>query len=270
MNNYSLVIDISSDEEANKTSTPIKTLPLNMVGYLSDSSIEVYRGSDAEMVSTSESPETASTPKKKRRTGKVTFDLPPADSDTDYYEEPDSPQRLPSPIKRTPALKRTENIPVMGNERTPNSEKLNDLNEPSLAELEALYSLDLEDRNYLASLGRGRGLHAKENLRPNIVIRPPECCPEEVERLEKEAREIDEEERKIRDMKAGRGRGPLQSRRYNGRPPVTIKKEIPHCHALPLSLSSRGALSRPAPGRNFTCCYGIPGFGRGQGHSKYL
>ena len=90
--------------------------------------------------------------------------------------------------------------------------------------MEALYSLDLEDRNYLASLGRGRGLHAKENLRPNIIIRPPECCPEEVERLEKEARELDEEERKIRDMKAGRGRGPLQSRRYNGRPPVTIKK----------------------------------------------
>ena len=183
--------------------------------------------------------------KKKRRTGKVTFDLPPADSDTDYYEEPDSPQRLPSPIKRTPALKRTENIPVMGNERMPNSEKLNDLNEPSLAELEALYSLDLEDRNYLASLGRGRGLHAKENLRPNIVIRPPKCCPEEVERLEKEAREIDEEERKIRDMKAGRGRGPLQSRRYNGRPPVTIKKEIPHCHGvLTVQLNKREEFSK--------------------------
>ena len=62
MNNYSLVIDISSDEEANKTSTPIKTLPPNMVGYMSDSSVEVYRGSDAEMASTSESPETAPTP----------------------------------------------------------------------------------------------------------------------------------------------------------------------------------------------------------------
>ena len=148
---------------------------------MSDSSVEVYRGSDAEMVSTSESPETAPTPKKKRKTGRVTFNLPSADSDTDYYEEPDSPQRLPSPIKRTPVLKRTENIPVLGNERMPNSEKLNDLNEPSLAELEALYSLDLEDRNYFASVGRGRGRHAintnqprlKENLRPNIIIRPP-------------------------------------------------------------------------------------------------
>ena len=109
----------------------------------------------------------------------------------------------------------------------PNTGKLNDLNEPSLAELEALYGLDLEDQNYLASVGRGRGRHAtninqphlKENLCPNIIIRPSECCPEEVERLEKEVCELDEEERKIRDMKAGRGRGPLQSRKYNGRPP---------------------------------------------------
>ena len=227
MNRYSLVIDISSDEENEKTSTPLKTLTLNMIGSLSDSSIEVYRGSDAEMVSTSGSPVTAPTPKKKRKTGRVTFNLQTADSDTDYYEEPDSPQRLPSPIKSTPILKETENIPVLGNERMPNSGKLNDLNEPSLAELEAMYGLDLEDRNYLASLGRGRARHAtninlpssKENLRPNIIIRPPECCPEEVERLEKEARELDEEEKKMRDMKAGRGRGPLLSRRYNGRPP---------------------------------------------------
>ena len=144
-----------------------------MVGYMSDSSVEVYRGSDAEMISTSESPETAPTPKKKRRTGRVTFNLPAADSDTDYYEEPDSPQRLPSPIKRTPVLKETENIPILGNERIPNAAKLNDLNKPSLAELEAMYGLDLEDRNYLASLGRGRARHAtnrnlprsKENLR---------------------------------------------------------------------------------------------------------
>ena len=96
-----------------------------------------------------------------------------------------------------------------------------------MAELEALYGLDLEDRNYLASLGRGRDRyatninqpHLKENLRPNIISRPPGCCPEEVERLEQEVRELDEKERKIRDMKAGRGSGTLQSRIYNGRPP---------------------------------------------------
>ena len=227
MNSYSLIIDISSDEENAKTSTPLKTLPLNMIGSLSDSSIEVYRGSDAELVSTSESPETTPTPKKKRKTGRVTFNLPAADSDTDYYEEPDSPQRLPSPIKRTPVLKETENIPVLRNERIPNAARLNDLNEPSLAELEALYGLNLEDRNFPASLGRGRRRyatninqpHLKENLRPNIINRPSGCFPEEVERLEKEVRELDEEERKIRDMKAGRGRGTLHSRKYNGRPP---------------------------------------------------
>ena len=51
-------------------------------------------------------------------------------------------------------------------------------------------------------------------------------------------------------------------------PPVIIRKEIPHSHALPLSLAPRRALSRPAPGRNLTCCSGIPGFGRGQGQGR--
>ena len=160
MNSYSLFIDITSDEEINETSTPLKTLPLNMVGYMSDFSVEVYRGSDAELNSTFESPEKAApTPKKKRRTGRVTFNLPTADSDTVYYEEPVSTQCLPSPIRRTPVLKEAENIPVLRNERAPNAVKLNDLNEPSLVELEALYGLDLEDRSYFASLGRGRGRH---------------------------------------------------------------------------------------------------------------
>ena len=78
MNSYSLVIDISSDEENAKTSTPPKSLPLNMVDSLSDSSIEVYRGSDAELDSTFESPQKSGlTPKKKKKLGKVTFNLPP-------------------------------------------------------------------------------------------------------------------------------------------------------------------------------------------------
>ena len=48
MDNYALVIDISSDEENQRYSTPIKTLPVNMVGRLnlSDSSVEVWRGSE--------------------------------------------------------------------------------------------------------------------------------------------------------------------------------------------------------------------------------
>ena len=53
--------------------------------------------------------------------------------------------------------------------------------------------------------------------------------------------------KKNQRYKAGRGRGPHQSRKYNGRYPVIIRKEIPHCHALPLSLAPRGALSGPLP-----------------------
>ena len=77
MKGYSLVIDISSDEENNRTSTPLKTLPLNTVGTLSDS-------------------------------------------------------------------------------------WLNDLNEPPLADLDALYNLDLEDRQFSATARRDRGLKAME------------------------------------------------------------------------------------------------------------
>ena len=69
MNGYSLVIDISSDERM--TSTPIKTVPVNMVGKLniSDSSLEAWRSTDAELDSTFESEcgmrKTEPTPKKK-------------------------------------------------------------------------------------------------------------------------------------------------------------------------------------------------------------
>ena len=122
MNNYSLVIDISSDEENTKTSTPLKSLPLNMIGSLSDSSIEVNCESDAELDSTFESPQKSGlTPRKMKKLGKVTFNLPPtrnpvSDSD-DYYEEPHIPQKQP-PLKPS----RKVNIP---------QELLNDLNEPS-------------------------------------------------------------------------------------------------------------------------------------------
>ena len=99
MNGNPLVIEIFSDEENNRCSTPLKRLPLNMVGTLSDSSVEVWRGSDAELDSTFESDCTpkkfAPTPKKKKKLGKVRFNLPstvsPA-SDTDFYEEPDTSQ----------------------------------------------------------------------------------------------------------------------------------------------------------------------------------
>ena len=235
MNSYSLVIDISSDEENAKTSTPLKSLPLDMIGSLSDLSIKVYRGSDAELDSTFEYPQKSGlTPKKKKKPGKVTFTLSPigspvSDSD-EYSEEPPTPQKQP-PLKPSPKI----NVP---------QERLNDLNEP--------YSTGPTKKS-------AREYHEER------------CSLEEKEYFTKLALELEQEEKKIAYMTAGRGRGPHHVRNYISCHPVVIK-EIPHCRALPLSLASRGALSRPAPGRNFTCCSGIPGFGRGHGQrqSKYF
>ena len=82
MNGYSLVIDISSDEDNNRCSTPLKTLPLNTISTLSDSSTEAFRGSEAETDSTSESDcspkKRCPTPSKKKKLGRVSFNLPPA------------------------------------------------------------------------------------------------------------------------------------------------------------------------------------------------
>ena len=151
-------------------------------------------------------------------------------------------------------------------------------------ELEATNNLDIEDRIYYAAMGCGRRAPRivslpKENRRPvsplndlNEQSKPPEISPEEMQYLEKMVLDLEEEEKKIEYMKAGRRRGPNQVRKYISRPSVVVKKEIPHCHGLPLSLASREAVSRPAPGRNFTCCSGVPGFGRGhgQGQRKYF
>ena len=61
-------------------------------------------------------------------------------------------------------------------------------------------------------------------------------------------------------MSDGRGRGPHILRNYSCRPAVRVTEEIPHCHGLSTYLATRGALSRPAPGGNLTCCSGIPGY----------
>ena len=104
MNGYSLVIDISSDEEYARTSTPLKSLPLNMVGSLSDSSTEVFRGTDAELESSygsKGSPRNPGlTPKKKKKFTRVSFKLPPVNngSESDFYEEPDAANRA-EPLK---------------------------------------------------------------------------------------------------------------------------------------------------------------------------
>ena len=95
MDNYALVIDISSDEENIRYSTPIKTLPVKIVN-LSDSSVEVWRGSEA-------SPNSS-------QTSTSTFNSEPdeafvvenqeEDESDDYYGEPDSSWVMP---KLTPA-----------------------------------------------------------------------------------------------------------------------------------------------------------------------
>ena len=154
MAGYTLVIDISSDEENINHSTPIKTLPVNMVGRLglSDSSSEAYRGSDPELDSISESPvKMTPTPKKRKRLTKVSFALPPAenvDSD-DYYEEPETPTFPPQ-------VKGEENFPSLGNERERETAVTQKENEPSVDKLEARYGLDIEDRQYFKSVGRAK------------------------------------------------------------------------------------------------------------------
>ena len=94
---------------------------------------------------------------------------------------------------------------------------LNDLNETPLAELEAMYGLDIEDKEYYTTVDRGRGPHATRAVRP--------------------------------------------------KQPVTVVKEIPHCAGVP-AFRARWALSRPAPGRDFSCCVGIPKSPRGRGHGR--
>ena len=149
-------------------STPIRTLPLNMVCSLNinDSSIEVWRGSNAELVST---PESSCSPKrirlcpKKEKKGKVTFNLPPAakrlesDSDTDdYKEEPDT-------TGKESLLKPSQSMNA--HQQKTAAVFLKDLNEPSEAELEALYRLDRDERDLHAPVGRGRGPHKPWSLR---------------------------------------------------------------------------------------------------------
>ena len=87
MDNYALVIDMSSDEENDRYSTTIKTLPVNMVGRLNfcDSSLKAWRGNEASLNSS--------------RTSVSTFNIEPEeayvvenqkeDESDDYYEEPE-------------------------------------------------------------------------------------------------------------------------------------------------------------------------------------
>ena len=212
MDNYALVIDISSDKENQRYSTPIKTLPVNMVGRLnlSDSSVEVWRGSEADLNSTQESVSTFESDTEEA----FVVESHQKENSEDYYEEPDSSREMPE-LSRAPVLaditNEKEYVPLS------KTEKLNDLDEPSIKEIEETHGLSMTE-DYYCTAGRGNSFTSAR-----------------IRRARKQH--------------------------------VLIAREIPHC-PRPWSTSYRGVLSRPAPGRDFSCCGGIPKFARGQGHGR--
>ena len=122
---------------------PIRTLPVNMVGRLnlSDSSVEVWRGSEASLNSTqtwistfnSELDEAFIVANQKE------------DKSDDYYEEADSLRVMP---KLTPAPVLAD-ITNTGRREFPSpnkAEKLDDLNEPSAADIKESYGIKLDDK----------------------------------------------------------------------------------------------------------------------------
>ena len=140
MDNYALVIDISSDEENQRYSTPIKTLPVNMVGRLnlSDSSVKVWRGSEADLNSTQESVSTFESDTEEA----FVVESHQNENSEDYYEEPDSSREMPE-LTRAPILADISNE----KEYVPPSktEKLNDLDEPSIKEVEETHGLSMTE-----------------------------------------------------------------------------------------------------------------------------
>ena len=154
MDNYALVIDISSDEENNRYSIPIKTLPINMVGRqdLSNTSTEVHPGSQRELngsfvnlnlsnVSAS-SFESGPSPRKfgidiiPERTASseegetfVTEVLTRNESESSFFEEPDSPRGMP-PLQAAPILRDVTNLSPTQYEPPEKAGKLDNLNEP--------------------------------------------------------------------------------------------------------------------------------------------
>ena len=146
MNDHALVIDISSDEENHGYSTPLKTLPLNMVGRLdlSDSSVEVWRGSEADLKTSSTSVSTFESEASPRKLGAVMNPENSApnekgeiftvegheeeDSISRYFWEPDSPRTILS-LQPAPFLKDITNVCPTSYVQPTKVNKLNDLSD---------------------------------------------------------------------------------------------------------------------------------------------
>ena len=240
MNNYDLVIDISSDKEERdsnvRQSTPIKILPPNVISTLdlSGSSLEATKGSTEEMMSSindlnlsnisASTFETIGTPRKitfgTTSPGEV-FTVEEQDAETSkesYFEEPDTPRQLP-PLQPAPVLRDITNEDSTASEPPTKLDRLDDLSVIPMEEIENAYGINLQSsQEYSPLCGRGT---------------------------------------RYTSTKLARGR----------KQPVLITREIPHC-PRPWSAGYRGALSRPAPGRDFSCCGGIPKFARGRGHGN--
>ena len=226
-----MIIDISSDEESTplQQSTPIKFYPLNVIQALnlSGESTVAKMGSETSMEMTASTFESGPSPYKK-----ITFSTSPVSegeefrvegqnintTDESYFEEPDTPRQLP-PLQPAPVLQDITNGELSLNEPPTKINRLDDLTEPTIEDIENVYGIDLQSSSEFNALC-GRGARFTSTL---------------LTRTRKQ--------------------------------PVLITREIPHC-PRPVSSSYRGALSRPAPGRDFSCCGGIPKFARGRGHGR--
>ena len=178
MDNYALVIDISSDEEKNRYSTPIKTLPVNMVGrlILSDSSVEVWRGSETDLDSSQTSISTFNSEPEEE----FIAEKQKEDESDDYYEEPDSPRVMP---KLTPLGSSTGKHYQYGKTRitAPNkTEKLDDLGEPPATGIRKSHDNKLDDEELYCTAGRGNCFVSTKTQRlkkqhVRIVREVPHC-----------------------------------------------------------------------------------------------
>ena len=148
---------------------------MKLLGRLSDSSVEVWRGSDADLESTEES---VSTFESDQEEAFVVEKKQEIDSD-DYFEEPDSSRDMPE-LTRAPVFRDVTN--KKGREYIPPSltKKLNDLSEPSIEEIEETRGLKLYDEKYHCMAGRGNSFTSRRIQRarkqPVRVIREiPQC-----------------------------------------------------------------------------------------------
>ena len=159
MDNYALVIDISSDEENQRYNTPIKTLPLNMVGKLnlSVSSVQVWIGSEADFNSPATSIssfESEASPCKWEIANSEPNDNGESflvetnkeDSTSSDFEEPESPRTMPH-LHPAPTLRDITNECPTSYVPPTKVNKLNDLSEdePSVAEIEEVWGINIKN-----------------------------------------------------------------------------------------------------------------------------